>query len=287
MQIKKNVLLFLTATFLPFVVFAYQSPGSPTGFVNDFVGLFTIDQRVALEAKLQEFAQLSSNEISVATIRNLGGDTIENFAEQLFQELGIGKKKEDNGILLLIAKDDRRIRIETGYGLEGALTDAQSFAIIDRIIKPAFQAGNFYVGIDGAIDAIIAATKGEYVAPQERSMSRGVVAPQLLQLLILLGFIWISKILGKSESWWEGGVIGGVIGIIVGLLQGFLYSGIIAMGILIPLGLLFDFFVSRSYAAHRSHGHWWFGGHGGGWGGGGFGGFGGGSSGGGGASGRW
>ena len=274
--------------FVPTVVFGYVSPGAPGGFVSDFAGMLTLEERSALESKLRQFEQESSNEISVATIVTLGGDTVENFAEKLFQEWEIGKKKQDNGVLVLVAKEDRKIRIEGVYGLEGALTDAQSFAIIDQIMKPAFRANDFYGGIDAAVDAIIKATKGEYVAQPRSALEQtvlGELLPFLLQIAFLVVFIWLSHFLGKSKEWWHGGVIGGVIGFVVMVLQGFALIGIAITAILICIGLLFDFIVSHRYQSGGHHGGpWFFGGGGFGKGGGGFGG---GGSGGGGSSGGW
>lgn len=272
-------------------VLAYSNPGQPTGFVNDYAALFSANEKTALEEKLVSFEKESSNEISVVTIASLDGDTIENFAVKLFADWGIGKKDNDNGVLILVARDDRQMRIEVGYGLEGALTDAQSFWIIKNIMTPKFQAGDFYGGIDGAVDKIISATQGEYVPETTNSETSGDVWESIIGFGIFF-FIFLASILGRSKSWWAGGVLGGIAGIIIGLIKGFVLLGIISLVILIPAGLLFDFIVSKQYQAGKKRGHipWWIGGSGRGGGsgfGGGFGGFGGGMSGGGGASGRW
>lgn len=285
---KKLVWLLLL---FPLFAFAYTNPGQPSGFVNDYAGVLTPDQGRALENKLSAFEKETGNEISVVTVKNLGGDTIENFAVRLFRDWGIGKKNKDNGVLLLIAKEDRRMRIEVGYGLEGALTDLQSFWIIDNIMKPAFRAGDYYGGIDKAVDKVSGAAKGEYV-PSQTVSSQGKSAKGGLGFFWLVFFVpvWLASILGRSKSWWAGGVIGGIIGVIIGFVYSFIFIGVIAIVVLIPLGLLFDFIVSRSYARAKDSGRfpWWIGGSGfGGGGGGGFGGFGGGGSGGGGSSGSW
>lgn len=277
--------------FLPVLAFAYTLPGTPSGFVNDFTNTFSVDQKTALESKLKTFAAESSNEISVALIPNLGGDTIENFAVSLFKDWGIGKNKNDNGVLILVAKDDRQMRIEVGYGLEGALTDSQSNQIIANILRPAFRINDFYGGLNAATDAVVAATKGEYV-PTVIPRDQGYTDDQILEIVFYSAFalMWLSSVLGRTKSWWLGGVLGGFVGIGIGLVYGFLFIGLVAMGLLIPFGLLFDYLTSRAYArhGHRVGSGWWFGGFGsGGRGGGGFGGFGGGSSGGGGASGDW
>lgn len=285
--------------FIPILAFAYTNPGSPRGFISDFANILKDNERQSLEDKLSNFEKKSSNEIAVATIDNLGDDTIEDFANKLFEEWGIGKKKKDNGVLILIALQDRKMRIEVGYGLEGALTDAQANWIINNIMKPAFRESNYYTGIDQAVDKIISATEGEYL-PSEKTFAGGNRTPRkntffdYLEEFGFFGvflFIWLASILGRSKSWWLGGVIGGIIAIIIGLLFGFLFIGLISLIILTPLGLLFDFIVSRSYQKSLLAGNkhpWWIGGGRGRSGGGsGFSGFSGGSSGGGGSSGSW
>lgn len=283
----------LVPMLLPLVVFAYVSPGKPSGFVTDFAGMLKDDEHQQLEIKLEAFEKNTGNEIAVVTIPNLGGDTIENFAVKLFEEWKIGKKGKDNGVLLLVARDDRKVRIEVGYGLEGSLTDAQSSWIIQNVITLAFRENNFYQGLDGAVDKIIAAASGENIPEYEPEQggSGGRMDYFDILLLVLFAPLWLASILGRSKSWWLGGVLGGIAGIIIGLIKGFVYFGLIGFGVLIPLGLLFDFIVSRAYGKAKVEGRrppWWIGGSRfGGGSGSGFGGFGGGSSGGGGASGRW
>ena len=284
---RKIILLGLV--FLPIAVFAYVSPGQPMGFVNDFVGVLNAQQRSALEEKISSFSKTYGNEISVAIVSDLGGDYIENYAVKLFQEWGIGKKGLDNGALILVAVNDREMRIEVGYGLEGSLTDAQTNYIVNNIMKPAFQAGNYYAGIDGAADKIISATQGEII-PSEQSSSGGLGFPaEDLFFFVIFILMILASILGQSKSWWAGGALGGVIGVIIGFIKGFLFFGLFSILALVPLGLLFDFMVSKSYAKHKALGTipWWIGRGRGPGGGGGFGGFGGGRSGGGGSSGHW
>lgn len=285
----KNILI-ITILFFALPVMAYYNPGNPAGFVNDYADIIMDSDEQALENKLVNFEKESSNEISVVTILSLEGDIIENFASGLFEEWKIGKENNDNGILILVAKDDHKMRIEVGYGLEGALTDAQSWWIIDDIMKPAFREENYYKGIDTAVDNIIAATHGEYLS--EKSVNENSVDWEFFIFFAIFIFMWLASILGRSKSWWAGGVLGAISGIIIGIIKGFIYFGIISIAFLIPFGLLFDYFISKSYKKHKALGTipWWIGGGRGGrsgFGGGGFSGFGGGSSGGGGASGSW
>jgi len=275
---------------IPLFVFGYQNPGSPSGFVNDFAEMLTVEQRQTLETKIGNFEKETTNELSVVTVANLGGDTIENFAEKLFQDWGVGKNKKDNGVLLLISSDDRQMRIEVGYGLEGALTDAQSFWIIQNFLKPAFQRGDYYGGISGGIDNIISITKGEFEPDTKSTTSNGFNVDSVFFFFWVawVFFVWTGSVLARSKSWWGGGIVGGAVALVVGFAFA-LISGLVSALVLIPLGLWLDYLVSRKYTALKEGNQplpWWIGGRGG-FGGRGGGGFGGGHSGGGGSSGSW
>ncbi|MCF6276414.1 MAG: TPM domain-containing protein [Candidatus Magasanikbacteria bacterium] len=288
----KALAFLITATLLfPVAVFGYANPGTPTGFVNDFADMFSQEQEDVLNQKLTNFEKETSNEIAIVTVPNLGEDTIENFAVELFAEWGIGKKKNDNGVLLLISRDDRKMRIEVGYGLEGALTDLQSHQIIQNFLVPNFKQELYFEGVNSALDVMIGATKGEYEAINKAETAQTGYDYQTIFFFVIFVVISITSILSASKSWWAGGVLGGIGGIVIGFIYGFLFTGIISIAVLIPLGLMFDFFVSKSHSKHKSLGTvpWWIGmGRGGRGGrGGGFGGFGGGMSGGGGSSGSW
>jgi uncharacterized protein len=286
--------LFLV--FAPVLVSAYENPGSPKGAVNDFAGMLTPSEVEGLEVKLDDYQKSSGNAIVIAIVNNLGGDTIENFAVQLFKDWGIGQKGKDNGVLILVSKEDRKMKIEVGYGLEGDLTDAQSYWIIRDVMMPAFQKGDYAGGLNSAADKIIGAVSGSEAVPSENLSSDSLNSGRGFGFdwffLIFFVPIWLASILGRSKSWWAGGVLGGVAGVIIGFIKGFLYFGIISIVLLIPIGLVFDYFVSKNYMKYKSgkgKPPWWIGGMGGfgGRGGSGFGGFGGGRSGGGGASGGW
>ena len=278
---------------IPLFVFAYQNPGTPSGFVNDFAEILTTEQKQLLEMKISNFEKETSNELSVVIISNLGGDTIENFAVKLFEDWGIGKNKKDNGVLLLVAPEDRKMRIEVGYGLEGALTDAQSFWIIQNILRPSFQKEDYYEGISSGVDTIVSITKGEFKPDTNSTGDSGINRDSVFFMLWVswVFFVWMGSVLARSKSWWGGGIVGGVIAFAIGL--GFtLVLGFVSALIFIPLGLWFDYVISRKYTVAKETEQilpWWIGGRGGfgGKGGGGFGGFGGGHSGGGGSSGSW
>lgn len=266
-------------------VFAYTSPGKPQGFVNDFAGTISSSAKAQLEQQLSSFGTQTGIQIAVVTVSTLGDETIEMYAVKLFEEWGIGGEAKDTGVLFLIAPNDRQVRIEVGYGLEGVLTDAQSNGIIQKIIIPAFREGKMEEGIVSGTQAIIDVTKSEadYSSVPETSPLSSLV--YFLQHFGFVFFIIIASVLGRTKSWWLGGVFGGIAGIVIGIMFGFLFTGILAIIGLTLLGLFFDFIVSKG---HANGGGFW-GGFGGGHGGsgGGFGGFGGGMSGGGGSSGRW
>ncbi len=288
---KKVLILLLFLA--PFSSGAYYNPGSPSGFVNDYAGILKTEEGRQIEADLENFQNETSNEIAVVTISSLRGDTIENFAVKLFEDWKIGKTNKDNGVLFLISKEDKKLRIEVGYGLEGALTDAQSSTILNDFVKPAFKNGDYYSGIKDGVSQIESAIKGEFPASAQTNTNNGADNSFILWLIFVV-FMISLRTLPQSKSWWGGGIAGGIIGILTGALFGFLYIGVAAIILFSALGLIFDFFSSRAYQKNKLAGRlpFWMmwinrGGRGGGPGGGGFGGFGGGSSGGGGASGDW
>lgn len=273
--------------------FAYFSPGTPQGFVNDFAGILSQVGKHELEQSLETFAKEKNHEIAVTVIKSLGGDDIESYANTLFREWGIGTKEYNNGVLFLVAIEDRKMRVEVGYGLEGALTDLESKYIQDDIVRPLFREGKYEEGIRQGTIAIMQAVEGEVVVPPKtRTGWYDMLMRYGGEILFLLIFFlsWIASILGRTKSWWLGGVIGGAAGGAVALLT----HAWIWLPIVVGAGLLFDYAVSKNYRTHISDQHpaWWAGGTWGGWdrwggGGGGFGGFGGGSSGGGGSSSGW
>lgn len=280
-------------------VYAYYSLPRATGYVNDFAQMLTPQTKQNLENKLSLFQASTTNEIAVVTIAKLNGDTIENFAVKLFAEWKIGKEKQDNGILFLISRDDHKMRIEVGYGLEGALPDAKSSRILNQVVTPLFKEGKYDEGVSRAVDEIINATKDEnYNISSVSSSKKGMSVDWIFIIIFLTQWLlFLISILRRSKSWWLGGVLGGVFGGAFMFWFGwsFIFGGAITV-FLVFFGLLFDYFVSKTYQNSVASGTsipWWIGGaRGGGFGsssGGGsaFGGFGGGSSGGGGASGSW
>lgn len=281
--------------FLTSITYASHIP-TPSGYINDFAGVLTFDQKLSLENSLRAYDQKTTNEIAVAIVKSLDGGDITDFTVRTFEEWKIGKKGEDNGVLFLVAVDDRKMRIEVGYGLEPYLTDAQAGDIIRNVVAPDFQKGNYYQGISKGISAIENSLGNTPPSKYARIINSAKnIGANLLKLPIhaigtLVFFvIYILSYMARTKSIWLGGIVGIGIGALWGFITTSLVNGIIALLIFGSVGLLLDWWLSKVFSSrlknHKGTG-WWA--TGGGFSrGGGFGGFGGGRSGGGGASGGW
>ncbi len=245
----------------------------PTGYVMDLAGVLQPDNKAKLEAMCTELEQKTGSQLAIVTVKSLDGQEANDYANALFKQLGVGAKKQDSGVLLLVAPNDRKYYTEVGYGLEPVITDARA-GDAGRLMVPYFRQGNYNAGISAAawqLAKYIADDKGVTLTgmPQMRQ------APQHsdggnLWIWLILGIILFMILAGRSRSnmgpprggggmgsgWWVGPVIGSTMG-------------------------------GRRGGWGGSSGGWGGGGSGWGGGGGGFGGFGGGASGGGGAGGGW
>lgn len=266
---------------------------APTGHINDYAAIISDDIEQELEKELAAIAQASNGaEIAVLTITSLEGDTIENVAQDVFDSWKIGKKQSDNGLLLLVAVDDRQVRIQTGYGTEAVITDGIAGRIIRNQITPAFKEGDYNTGIKNGLETIISYLNDPSKIPQDEAAtsissvwdSLGIVFWIFLFLTFGIGFIsYVAAFLGRSKAWWPGGLVGGTLGLLVGSIIGGIIFGL--------LGLLFDYILSKNYKQWKKQkrsSNWSFrSSRSSGSSSGGFGGFSGGSSGGGGASSSW
>ncbi len=175
-----------------------DNPTLLRNYVVDETGTLTNSQVNALTQKLRQLEEQTSNQFVVYIIPSLDGESLEDLSIRLAEKNKIGKKEKNNGVLLLIVKNDRKIRIEVGYGLEGALTDAASSSIIRNEIAPKFKQGNYYDGINAGIDAMIAVTKGEYTAEKSSQKGSGVCGGVpffvILIFMIIIMFIITSAI---------------------------------------------------------------------------------------------
>ncbi len=260
--------------------------------VNDYAGMLSPGTVNSLEAVLADLEKSDSTQIVVLTVPGLEGDSIEDFSIRVAEKWKIGQKEKDNGALLLVAKNDRKLRIEVGRGLEGKLTDLVSGRIIRNVITPRFKAGDFDEGVIDGVGAMIAAVKGEYTAGPEadsgeqRARGNGVFTLITIFFILTLSAGTFSRILA--------GITGAAGFVIIGLMLA-LATGTLGIAILGCIGFAVGFLAAQLTGGHGggfggSRGGF-FGSSGGGYSGSSssFGGFsgGGGSFGGGGASGGW
>ncbi len=138
-----------------------------SGRVNDYAHLLSDDEHGRLETKLAELEKTTGAQVAVLTVDTLGDEPIEDYAMRVVETWKLGQKEKNNGVLLLVAKADRKMRIEVGYGLEGVLTDAKCSRIIAELMRPRFRSGEFGAGIDAAADAIGGFIRGESPLPAE------------------------------------------------------------------------------------------------------------------------
>jgi len=233
---------------------------NPPKLVDDFTTTLTPEQTQALEQKLVAYDDSTSNQIAIVVINTTGNYSIEEFALGILRNWGVGGKENNNGIVILVAKDDHKVRIETGYGLEGRIPDLTAKSIIDNDLTPNFKEGNFYRGLDEATDDIIKAAAGEYKAPAGyHKKGKGLPIGTIIFLIIILSIFFGGGGGRNGGMMSRRGYRGFGTGWILGSILGGGWSG----------------------GGSSGSGGWSGGG------GGGFGGFGGGGGGGGGASGGW
>lgn len=191
-----SLLLFLS--FLP-LWSQFEIPDKPDKqtSVYDYINLLPANQKSTLEQKLIRYSDSTSTQIVLAIIASTEGENITYLGAQWGQKWGIGQSGKDNGILILLARDDRKIAINTGYGVEGSLTDAMSRRIIENIIIPEFKAGDYYNGLNKGVDAIFQVLKGEFKEERTFETNDGFPLRALLPIII---FIIILIILSKRNK---------------------------------------------------------------------------------------
>lgn len=260
-RMKNLVIAFLLALTCG-TVFGEDLPEKPAKLVNDYTGTLSASQAQQLENKLVAFDDSTSTQIAIAIVKTVGDYDINEYALQLGRKWGVGGANKNNGVMIVVALGDRKISIQTGYGVEGALPDIYTNRIIETDIKPAFKAGDYYAGLDAGTNSIIKVVKGEYKSDGPRAKKRdNSSAVPILIIIVVIIILIIKKGGGRGGSQ----VIGGR-----GVADALFWSMLLGGG-----------------GGRNSGGGFGGGGFGGGSGGGGFGGFGGGSFGGGGSSGSW
>jgi uncharacterized protein len=240
----KKFILIALILFIPCLGYALDVPAL-RGHVNDYAGMLSPEAVQKIETRLTEFEQTDSTQIVVLTIPSLEGESLEEYSIKVAEAWKIGQKGKANGVILLIAKQDRKLRIEAGRGLEGTLTDLVSGRIIRNDIAPSFKAGDYSSGIENGVSAIIAVVKGEYQASsrdrQQGQRSAHPIFTFLLFFLVACIFLGaISRVLGGLAGAAGLSLIAflvfpglallilagiGVLGFFIGLFLSFLFGG--------------------------------------------------------------
>jgi len=271
--------LFALALAWSFIT-AAQIPVPPlSGRITDQTATLTPEQKVALEQTLQELETRKGSQLAVLIVPTTAPETIEQYALRVAEQWKLGRENVDDGALLLVAKDDRAVRIEVGYGLEGALNDATSKRIISEIIVPRFQQNDINGGISAGVAQIIRVIDGEPLPPADGQPGAGIGGIQQYVPIIFIFALVIGGVLRSVLGRFPGALVtGGGIAVVAWLFAG-------ALSIALGAGLM-AFMFTLLGAGRGGFGGGHYGGMGRGGRGGGFGG-GGGGFGGGGASGRW
>lgn len=280
-----------------------QAYPRPVGFVNDFANLLSRDGKNQLEARLAKLEQDTSAQLAVVTIDTLDGAVMEDYAAGLFKDWGIGQKGKDNGVLFIMSVQDKKMKIEVGYGLEPIITDGRAGRILDEFVVPSFRDGDYEQGITDGVIALEGYIRdgNSPSAIEDNPIGSAMKWLNLpLWIIIVLGImtIYVLGFMARTRSIWLGGIWGFILGIVLGFGVGTLLMLILLPVALAVVGTLLDILLSRNYQGRSTSGMstgWfstrggfsgpaggtWFGGSGGGSG------FGGGGSGGGGAGRGW
>jgi uncharacterized protein len=194
----------------------------PDFWVNDYAGILSGTEQATLNQMLADLERRSSNQIVIAILRQIPHDDyLEDFAAKLYRQWKLGLADQDNGILLVITINDHKVRLETGYGLEDVVTDAQSATLIRDYLAPEFRQGNYYAGIKAVLDVLIPAVEGKYKIPVSGGINEGFTLSPGMIIAIFILFIFLAKVFntrrsvgydskGKKSyydgpSWWGGG----------------------------------------------------------------------------------
>jgi uncharacterized protein len=233
-----RVALLAFIPFLPSLASADAAIPPLTARVTDATGTLTSEQRSALEQTLQAFENKKGSQISVLIVPTTQPETIEQYSIRVVEQWKLGRKSVDDGVLLIVAKDDRALRIEVGYGLEGVLTDATSNRIINEVIVPRFRQGDFHGGITAGVESIMNVINGEPLPPPDKRAGgysgnvRGYL-PILFLLTVVAGGV-LRAVLGRLAG---AVVTGGALAVVAWLLSGTLFIAIVAGAIALAFTL--------------------------------------------------
>lgn len=196
---KSNIILLLLFLFSFSLSFAqYDIPKKPTKAdeqtsVYDYIDLLSASEKSSLEQKLITYSDTTSTQIVIAVINSTKGENIDYLGTQWAHAWGIGQEKEDNGVFILLAKNDKKISIKTGYGVEHLLTDAMSRRIIEQDIIPFFKQDNYYEGLNRGSDAIFEVLTGEYRGSRKQTKNDDFPVGFIILIILFIIIISISK----------------------------------------------------------------------------------------------
>lgn len=201
-ELKLKIILLFIAVF---VGSAYSQISIPVlkNYANDQTSSLNSSELYTLESKLKSFDDSTSNQVVFFMMNTLDGYPLESFCYETAAKNQIGSKKNNNGVLFFVAKEDRKMRIEVGYGLEGVLPDALTSSILRNEVRPYFKSGDYYAGVNAGLEAIILATKGEYKG-EPKSKGKGTGIPFIFIIII---FIIIAALGSKGGKGGGGGLL--------------------------------------------------------------------------------
>jgi uncharacterized protein len=178
-----------------------------SGRVVDEAGLLSAAARQRIDGELGALERETGDQVAVLIVQSLGGEPLEDYSVKVAQTWKLGQKGKDNGILLLISRDDRKLRIEVGYGLEGALTDLRSNEIIDQVIRPRFRQGDFDGGVEQGVDAIVKVLHGQPLPAQPTAPAAGAmpIGGRIIFALVFLVVVGVFSLVALAtrgaQSW--------------------------------------------------------------------------------------
>jgi len=196
---------------------AQEIPDPPKMWVSDYADLLTSDEEHTLNARLKSFEDSTSNQIIVAIFQNAQGYPVEDFTIRLADKWLVGQRERDNGVILAVFLDERKVRIEVGYGLEDIVPDAIAFQIAENIIPPYFREGQYFQGIEAGIQALMAATAGKFEGIAKKPNRKKDDSGFPFSLLVFIFIIFVLMLRRKRYSsvssrgwrntgpfWWGG-----------------------------------------------------------------------------------
>lgn len=221
-NILRFVALFLIGTFaiakeIP------QRPNPPT-LVNDFANILSSDQRITLERKLSSYNDSTSTQITIVIENSIENDEAFEYSRRIAESWGIGQKGKNNGLLIYVAIQERKIRIQVGYGLEATITDAYAKRIIEEVIKPAFKNQQYYEGLDAASDYLIGALSGQFKGTGVKN-SKGKLSGKSILLFVFIGLFILYIFSRRGGGGTNYNSRGGGMDLLTGMLLGSALSG--------------------------------------------------------------